>query len=146
MRHSARFQQFEPAERPAHIPASRNHRILDQGFRMCQELEPLVPPSWAPPWHPSVAAQHLVVWTKGLGAVILESSWPSAEIFEARLMEADQVMIDDMNQWLAGRWSSRSGLVELIWRIEAGERCVAAALWLHDVAKGSGEIPARNRM
>ncbi len=78
----------------------------------------------------------------GIGAVIQDASWPSAAVLEARLLEADPVTIAGMNLWLAGSWSSRDSLVELLWRVEAGERCVAAALWLHDLAKGSGEIQA----
>lgn len=75
-----------------------------------------------------------------LGDLVLESSNDTGQVIERHLLAAHLRIIPRMNRWLAGEWCDREALVELLWRLEVGERCVAASVWLHDVAKASGEF------
>lgn len=66
----------------------------------------------------------------------------ASHVIEGALREAGQPMVGRINRWFRGEWSDRDSLVDLLWRLELGDRCIAAGLWLHDLAVASGEWPA----
>ncbi len=116
--------------------------MLAMSYAAAEIIEPMVPPIWKPPWHPHIAADRLRAWTCQIGDVVLESSERTMQALEAHLMAADEEMVTRMNVWLSGKWCDREALIELLWRLEVGERCVAAGLWLHDIAHAGGEFVA----
>jgi hypothetical protein len=144
MRRSHTLDLFPPVSRPEHLP----HRCDAKCQWLCWPAGELmsrhVPPVWKPPYCPADARRHLLTWFQQISELIEDSTSRGQHSLVQLGAGANDAQIDAMQAWLDGRWSTRSSLIDLVWRLELGERTIGAALWLHRVGDEgtfiSGEI------
>lgn len=121
---------FPPVQRPEHLlPGDAKSQWLC--WPASELMAPYVAPAWQPPYDPLTARRHLVAWFRSLSDLLNESSRGLHSLM--RLADPNDNLVDAMQAWLDGQWSSRSSLIELLWRLELGERTIGAALWLHRI-------------
>jgi len=133
LRRSHTLDLFPPVSRPDHLPARLDAKVQWLCWPAGEMLARHVPPAWEPPFTPSAARTRLLTWLQQLSALITEGS-SRGEHSLGCLAEADDDLVEAMQAWLDGAWSSRGALIELLWRLELGERTIGAALWLHRIA------------
>lgn len=90
-----------------------------------------VPPAWRPPYCVDGARANLLRWCQEVAELIRDSTRGHHSL--ERLGRAPPWVIDGMQAWLDGEWSNRDALIELLWRLELGDRTISAALWLHRI-------------
>jgi hypothetical protein len=133
LRRSHTLDLFPPVARPEHLPISG----LDAKVQwLCWPAGELmsrhVPPVWTPPYAPCAARVRLLTWCQQVSELIHDSTRGAYSL--SLLAKADDDLVDAMQAWLDGSWSTRAALIELLWRLELGERTIGAALWLHRIA------------
>ena len=136
---SDRLPSSRRIARPTHIAPVWDIRLLSISDRACDLLEPLA----AEGREPTIgeAAALLPQWTLHLGYFVQESS--SSLALDRNLMRANRALWPAIDRWLAGHWSTRPGLIELIWRCGLSAPVIGSALWLHDaVMPPSDTAPA----
>ena len=70
-------------------------------------------------------------WGSDLGQELQENS--RGAVCVVALSEAGAEAIEEMNAWLAGRWSTRESLAEILWRLEVSPHAISAADWLWEI-------------
>lgn len=120
---------FPVVQRPSHIPAREDAKANWLCWPAGTALARYVPPTWKPPYEPGMARRHLLLWMQELAEIIEDSTRGHYSL--QLLAEADDTIVDEMQAWLDGDWSTLAGLTELLWRLDLGERTISAAMWLH---------------
>jgi hypothetical protein len=132
LRVSHTLDLFPPVGRPGHIPMTVDTKAQWLCWPAGELLAKYVPPIWVPPFTPRGARRNLLRWCQELSDLIYDASRGTHSL--QRLVEAADAHVDAMQDWLDGQWSTRESLIELLWRLELGERTIGAALWLHRIA------------
>lgn len=134
---------FPPVTRPEHIPKGEHGFYSWIVWPAGELLEPHVPPNYRPPYYPHQARRQLLVWCQEISELIKDSSRGRYSLW--RVAQAAPTLIPDMQCWLDGVWSTREAFIELVWRLDLGERTIGAALWLHRLGDdGTGRRGVRN--
>jgi hypothetical protein len=132
LRVSHTLDLFPPVSRPSHVPMTVDPKAQWLCWPAGELLAKHVPPNWQPPFEPRDARRNLLRWCQELSDLIYDASRGTHSL--QRLADADDDLVDAMQAWLDGRWSTRDALIEMLWRLELGERTISAALWLHRIA------------
>ena len=132
---SATLGLFPMVERPWHLPAASNVDLVRIAPAAAIALAKVVPPAWKAPYRPGEARARLLRWLMYIDDLISDSSRATA-YFDA-LDSLSENQLYQAGQWLSGWWSEDDAiLVELLWRLELGQKTISAALWLHCVGRG----------
>jgi hypothetical protein len=133
LRRSHTLDLFPPVKRPEHLPSRLDAKVQWLCWPAGELLSRHVPPVWKPPYMPCAARKGLLTWCQEISELIEDGS-SRVQHSLGLLAEADDGQVDAMQDWLDGSWSTRDALIELLWRLELGERTIGAALWLHRIA------------
>ena len=131
LRRSHTLDLFPPVARPQHLPRGLDAKVQWLCWPAGELMSHHVPPVWKPPYAPCAARVRLLQWFQQISELISQSSRGSYSL--SLLAKADDGLVDAMQDWLDGSWSTRDALIELLWRLELGERTIGAALWLHRI-------------
>lgn len=140
LRRSHTLDLFPPVARPDHLPRRMDAKVQWLCWPAGELMSHCVPPVWKPPYAPGQARVKLLRWCQQVSSLIEEGTTRGQHSLDM-LAQADDAMVEEMQAWLDGIWSTRAGLIDLVWRLELGERTIGAALWLHRIADdGTGRL------